>query len=56
MQNVTLFEGEVVVAEGFFDNIKFNVNRIIKPSIPEHITTKTPPNPEVIKNYANKSL
>ena len=30
----SLFEGEVVVAEGFNDsNSKFNVNRIIKPKV-----------------------
>ena len=28
-----LFEGEVIVAEGFMDSKKFNVNRIIKPKI-----------------------
>lgn len=43
-----------MVAEGFFDNIKFNVNRIIKPSIPQYITDITPSNPEFVKNYANK--
>jgi len=35
----SLFEGEVVVAEGFMDAKKFNVNRIWKPAIP-------PVNPE----------
>ena len=29
----SLFEGEVVVAEGFCDTKKFNVNRIWKPAI-----------------------
>ena len=28
-----LFEGEIVVAEGFMDAKKFNVNRIHKPKI-----------------------
>ena len=28
-----LFEGEVIVAEGFMDSKKFNVNRIIKPKV-----------------------
>lgn len=29
--NFSLFEGEVIVAEGFMDTKKFNVNRIWKP-------------------------
>lgn len=29
----SLFEGEVIVAEGFMDTKKFNVNRIWKPEI-----------------------
>jgi hypothetical protein len=29
----SLFEGEVIVAEGFMDTKKFNVNRIWKPAI-----------------------
>ena len=28
-----LFEGEVIVAEGFMDSKKFNVNRIWKPAL-----------------------
>jgi len=28
-----IFEGEVIVAEGFMDSRKFNVNRIWKPTI-----------------------
>lgn len=31
--NFSLFEGEVIVAEGFMDTKKFNVNRIWKPAI-----------------------
>ena len=34
LPNVTLFEGEIVVAEGFMDSKKFNVNRIHKPKVP----------------------
>lgn len=33
--NVQLFEGEIVVAEGFMDSKKFNVNRIHKPKVPQ---------------------
>ena len=29
----SLFEGEIVVAEGFMDAKKFNVNRIWKPNV-----------------------
>jgi hypothetical protein len=29
----SLFEGEIIVAEGFMDTKKFNVNRIWKPEI-----------------------
>jgi hypothetical protein len=29
----SLFEGEVIVAEGFMDTKKFNVNRIWKPLV-----------------------
>lgn len=29
----SLFEGEIIVAEGFMDTKKFNVNRIWKPAI-----------------------
>ena len=35
LPNVTLFEGEIVVAEGFMDSKKFNVNRIHKPKVPQ---------------------
>lgn len=28
-----LFEGEIIVAEGFMDSKKFNVNRIWKPAV-----------------------
>lgn len=28
-----IFEGEIIVAEGFMDSKKFNVNRIWKPTI-----------------------
>lgn len=31
--NFSLFEGEVIVAEGFMDTKKFNVNRIWKPQV-----------------------
>jgi hypothetical protein len=31
--NFSLFEGEIVVAEGFCDSKKFNVNRIWKPAV-----------------------
>ena len=33
--NFSLFEGEIIVAEGFMDTKKFNVNRIWKPAIKE---------------------
>ena len=33
--NYSLFEGEIIVAEGFMDTKKFNVNRIWKPQIQE---------------------
>ena len=29
----SLFEGEIIVAEGFMDAKKFNVNRILKPTV-----------------------
>lgn len=29
----SLFEGEIIVAEGFMDTKKFNVNRIWKPAV-----------------------
>lgn len=35
-----LFEGEIIVAEGFMDTKKFNVNRIWKPHM-------LPANPEI---------
>jgi hypothetical protein len=34
--NFSLFEGEIVVAEGFCDTKKFNVNRIWKPAVKPH--------------------
>ena len=32
----SLFEGEIIVAEGFMDTKKFNVNRIWKPAVKPH--------------------
>lgn len=34
VQELSLFEGEIIIAEGFADiNSKFNVNRVFKPAI-----------------------
>ena len=45
----SLFEGEIIVAEGFMDTKKFNVNRIWKPAM-------QPSNPEIFTEQEIKTF
>ena len=54
--NYQIFEGEIIVAEGYMDAKKFNVNRIHKPKITSTSSFTSQQLQYCNNNYKNKAL